>query len=83
MGIQHAIREPEMTAFESKFVLDLLQQERPRKLLEVGVAGGGMTDRMLRVMAECPLGGGLGDVLRGQVRTLVPRAEAPDGVPRG
>lgn len=43
--------EPEMSEFESSFLCGLLKKHRPRKILEVGVAGGGTTAIILQCMA--------------------------------
>lgn len=42
--------EPEMTDFESAFLCGLIRYKRPRKIVEVGVAGGGTTAIILKCL---------------------------------
>jgi len=49
---KHVLYEPEMTPFESAFLLDLLRKEQPSKVLEIGVAAGGTTAMMLETLLE-------------------------------
>ncbi|WP_294158797.1 class I SAM-dependent methyltransferase [uncultured Selenomonas sp.] len=42
--------EPEMSSFESAFLCGVLRSVRPRKILEVGVAGGGTTAIIMQCM---------------------------------
>lgn len=46
------MNEPEMTPFESAFILKLLQAERPVKVLEVGVSAGGTTALLLEELLK-------------------------------
>ena len=44
--------EPEMSVFESAFLCGILNRFKPRKILEVGIAGGGTTAIILQCMAD-------------------------------
>jgi predicted O-methyltransferase YrrM len=44
--------EPEMSKFESAFVCGLIKENRPRKILEVGVAAGGTTSIILQCIED-------------------------------
>ena len=44
--------EPEMSEFESAFLCGLLKQFRPKKILEVGVAGGATTAIILQALED-------------------------------
>jgi predicted O-methyltransferase YrrM len=46
----------EMSAFESAFVCGLIKENRPRKILEVGVAAGGTTSIILQCNEDLGLG---------------------------
>ncbi len=46
-------REPEMSEFESAFLCGTLKQFRPKKILEVGVAGGATTAIILQALEDC------------------------------
>lgn len=43
--------EPEMTEFDSGFLCGLLREYKPKKLLEVGIAGGGTTAIILQCLS--------------------------------
>ncbi len=43
--------EPEMTEFESAFLCGLIKKYRPRKVVEVGIAGGGTTAIIMQCMS--------------------------------
>ena len=45
-------REPEMSEFESAFLCGALKTFRPKKILEVGVAGGGTTAIILQALED-------------------------------
>ena len=45
-------REPEMTEFESAFLCGALKQFRPKKILEVGIAGGATTAIILQTLED-------------------------------
>lgn len=45
-------REPEMTEFESAFLCGMLKVCRPKKILEVGVAGGATTAIILQTLED-------------------------------
>ena len=45
-------REPEMSEFDSAFLCGALKQFRPKKILEVGVAGGATTAIILQVLED-------------------------------
>lgn len=45
-------REPEMSEFESAFLCGMLKTCRPKKILEVGVAGGGTTAIILQALED-------------------------------
>ena len=45
-------REPEMSEFESAFLCGALKQFRPKKILEVGVAGGATTAIILQTLED-------------------------------
>ena len=47
--------EPEMSEFESAFVCGLIKEKRPKKILEIGVAGGGTTAIVMQCLND--LGG--------------------------
>lgn len=47
--------EPEMTEFESAFVCGLIKENRPKKILEIGVAGGGTTAIVMQCLNELNL----------------------------
>lgn len=49
-SISGILEEPEMTAFESAFLCGLLEQEKPHKIVEIGVAAGGSTMVMLKCL---------------------------------
>ena len=44
--------EPEMTEFESAFLCGLIKENRPKKVLEIGVAAGGTTAIILQCMYD-------------------------------
>ena len=44
--------EPEMTEFESAFLCGLIKKNRPKKILEIGVAAGGTTAIILQCMYD-------------------------------
>ena len=44
--------EPEMSESESAFLCGALKQFRPKKILEVGVAGGGSTSVILQALED-------------------------------
>lgn len=48
-------RKIEMTHFESGFLCGLLKRERPKKILEVGVAAGGTSAVLLKSIAMLDL----------------------------
>ena len=48
----HGHREPEMTEFESAFLCGMLKKIHPKKILEVGVAGGGTTAIILQALED-------------------------------
>lgn len=45
-------REPEMSEFESAFLCGAIKQFRPKKILEVGVAGGATTAIILQALED-------------------------------
>lgn len=45
-------REPEMSEFESAFLCGAIKQFRPKKILEVGIAGGGTTAIILQALED-------------------------------
>ena len=45
-------REPEMSEFESAFLCGALKQFRPKKILEVGIAGGATTAIILQALED-------------------------------
>lgn len=45
-------REPEMSEFESAFLCGAIKQFRPKKIVEVGVAGGGTTAIILQALED-------------------------------
>ena len=45
-------REPEMSEFQSAFLCGAIKQFRPKKILEVGVAGGGTTSIILQTLED-------------------------------
>ena len=44
------IGEPEMTSFESAFLCGLIRDKKPKKIVEIGVAGGGTTVIVLKCL---------------------------------
>lgn len=46
------IREPEMSAFDSAFLCGAIKQFRPKKILEVGIAGGATTAIILQALED-------------------------------
>lgn len=42
--------EPEMTEFESAFLCGLIRERKPKKIVEIGVAGGGTTGVILKCL---------------------------------
>ena len=44
--------EPEMSEFESAFLCGMLKERRPKKILEVGVAGGATTAIILQALED-------------------------------
>ena len=48
----NARREPEMSEFDSAFLCGLLKTQRPKKILEVGIAGGATTAIILQALED-------------------------------
>lgn len=47
--------EPEMTEFESAFLCGLIKENRPKKILEIGVAAGGTTAILMQCISDLEL----------------------------
>ncbi|MBE6094902.1 MAG: class I SAM-dependent methyltransferase [Schwartzia succinivorans] len=51
--------EPEMTEFQSAFLCGLLEMKKPRKILEIGIAGGATTaiivNKMEKMQCQCEM----------------------------
>ncbi len=52
--------EPEMSEFESAFLCGLLKKFKPKKVLEIGVAGGATTAIMLQCLEDIKVSKGGG-----------------------